>query len=148
MLNGYKKTIPDGVQLGVDNLTKFAAKTYLNQAQLAKITRWRGQLFGSLQKQSLKPRKYSRFSNYVSMPHYGVKLDRMPPHWVSFKRHPIIYEWAKKKLSLEARSIYLPIGKIYVRPHPFIAKSNQIIGQNVRRFIVKEINKKIKGKGR
>jgi len=149
MLSGYKRTLPQGVELGVDALTRFSAKTYGLQAQAAGIRNWRGAFFGALAKQTVLPRKRSRFSNYVFVPLHGIFLDRMRPHWVSLKRGRLITQWAKSHgLGLEGSVIRETQNKIFVRPHPYVTAANRIIGRNTKRIMEQEINRKIRRKGR
>lgn len=145
MLSKLQREIPNGGEEGITELLRFSAKTYLKQAKVAGITAWRGKLFNSLELQAAQPNKYSRFSGYITMPYYAPMLDSMQPHWVALRRGRMITKWAMDKLSLGPRVTYLPIRKIYVKPHPFISQSNRIIGQNVRRIFETIINRKIRG---
>ncbi len=157
MLTGLRKTIPKAVDKGLQKLAKFGAMTASQQARAAGIKRWRGNLFDTLRRQQNKPRKTGPKSYGIFMPSYGIALDSMAPHWVALKRARPIRKWALDRgIAVEAGSGARPqvliypfkTTSVYVRPHPFIAKTNKIIRENSKKIVESEINKAIRRKGK
>ena len=97
MLNGYRRTIPEGIDLGTKELAKFSARAYSRAAKAAEIRSWRGKFYGTLAKQQQRPTKTGEKSYGVSIAslrrgsvNYFVGLDRMRTHFVAFKKNRII----------------------------------------------------------
>ena len=155
MLDGYKATLPEGAALGVKRLTQFAVKTYLDYSYVAPavpataytlpgIRPWTGYFHGMMIQQMMEPRRVSKYSYYVAIPHYIHKLDRMRPHVVALKRGRMITRWAREHLGLEGRLM----SHITVHPHPFINRADRTIVRNAKRIVLSEMHKKVKRKGK
>ena len=148
MLNGYKRTIPRAGRKATKKIASMYASFYLRQMIRSKITPWTGHSHNLLNQQVGNPIRLSKDSYGVIVPQYLVMLDSMKPHWVSLKRGRSITKWAQQKLSLDARAIYFGLGKIFVRPHPWITSANIRAGKNVRLIAQHEIHNAIIAKGR
>jgi len=95
------------------NLAQYGARELIDSAIEAGIRPWRKKLltYGT----GIEPRKLAKGKYGIFIPHYGIKLDRMPPHYVSLKRGRLIQRWAKDKLGRTK-------GSVFVRPHPFVIR--------------------------
>ena len=102
---------------------RFAAREYIRQAKVARIKEWRGKLFTKTRALQRSKRVWD-----VVMPEYGVHLDSMSDHFVSFKRGRTITLWAKDK------GLYQKgIRTIKVHKHPFMDRAES----NIRRESMK-----------
>ncbi len=141
MMTGYQTTIPKGARLGTKKIAGNYARTYLEQMKIARITKWTGRSFNLLRRQITNPVQLDKNSYGVVAPSTLVMLDQMKTHWVSLKRGRSITRWAKTKLGKET-------GGIKVHRHPWITDANRKARRLVKRIAEKEINKKIRRKGK
>ena len=65
-------------------------------------------------------------------------------HFVPFNIAPSLARWAKTKLGIESRLI----PGITVHRHPWITQANQKARRFIKRLAEKELNKKIRRKGK
>ena len=144
MFRGYKTTIPEGARLGARAIASKYAQIYLNQMPQANIQKWTGQSFNVLRRQKENPIRIGRDEYVVVVPDTLVMLDSMRPHIVALRSGRSITRWAKTKLGLEG----LVATKITVHPHPWIQSANQKGRRFIKRLAIREINKKIRRKGR
>ena len=144
MFTGYKTTIPEGIILGLKAIASKYAETYLNQLPQAGITPWTGQSANVLRRQKDNPIRSGKNEYVVVVPDTLIMLDQMKPHIVALKSGRSITRWAKAKLGLEG----LVATKITVHPHPWIQAANQKVRRFTKRLAIREINKKIRRKGR
>ncbi len=144
MVTGLITTIPKGVRLGTKAIASKYAETYLNQMPQAGIQKWTGQSFNVLRRQIDNPIKSGRSGHVVVVPTTLVMLDQMRPHVVALKTGRSITRWAQTKLGLEG----LVAKKIVVHPHPWTVEANRKARRFIRRLAVKELNKKLRRKGK
>ncbi len=157
MLKGYQKTLPKAADRGIQNLTKFAAKTLADQARGQRIRSWKGEFYGTLKQQQSRPIKLGKYSYGVSIPEYAMALDKMQSHWVALKRGRAIRQWALDRgIAVTVGTGFRPEVTIYpfrttsifVHRHPFIDKATKIVNQKTKKIVEKEINKSIRRKGK
>ena len=91
------------------NLNQSGARLFKESAKRAGIKDWRRLL---LSRTGIQPRKIGKNRYGIFIPLYGIFLDSMRPHFVSFKRGRLITRWAKQK-GIKGRGIM-------VKPHPFV----------------------------
>ncbi len=144
MVNGLITNIPKGARLGSKAIASKYAQIYLNQMPQAGITQWTGRSFAVLRRQITNPIRTGRNEYAVVVPSTLIMLDSMRPHVVALKKGRSISRWAKAKLGLEG----LVATKITVHPHPWIVEANRKARQFIRRLAEREINKKLRRKGK
>lgn len=155
MLNGYQRTLPEGMDKAAKKIAGMYADYYLAAIYNAKITPWTGESEINLIEQSKNPVKLGKGSYGVVVNQHLIELDSMRPHWVSLKRGRSITRWAKSKgIVPQNRTGFMPMIQssnyafpLFVRPHPWIKHANISAGKNVRTIAVNEINKVIRRKG-
>ena len=144
MVRGLEVQIPRGLNNGAKKIASKYAQIYLNQMPQAGIQKWTGQSFAVLKRQITNPIRTGRNEYVVVVPSTLIMLDSMRPHVVALKKGRSITRWAKTKLGLEG----LVATKIIVHPHPWIIDANRKARQFIRRLAEREINKKLRRKGK
>lgn len=144
MVNGLITSIPRGARLGSKKIASKYAQIYLDQMPQAGIQKWTGQSFAVLRRQITNPIRTGRNEYVVVVPSTLIMLDSMRPHIVALKSGRSITRWAKAKLGLEG----LVATKIIVHPHPWIIEANRKARRFIRRLAEREINKKIRRRGK
>ncbi len=144
MVTGLITTIPEGVRLGTKAIASKYAEVYLDQMPQAGIQKWTGQSFNVLARQIDNPIRSGRSGYVVVVPTTLIMLDQMKDHFVAFRKGRSITRWAQTKLGLEAK--VLP--GITVHRHPWITEANRKGRRHIRRLVIKEVNKKIRRKGK
>ena len=109
----FLRKLPEKVNvhgnISVWNMSQKGAKFIRESAFNSGIRSYTGHL---MSKNGIQARKLGKNRFGIFIPHYGKKLDRMPPHFVSLKRGRGITRWARAK-GITGKSIF-------VKPHPFI----------------------------
>lgn len=144
MVTGLITTIPEGARLGTKAIASKYAEIYLNQMPQAGIQKWTGQSFNVLRRQIDNPIRSGRSGHVVVVPTTLIMLDQMRPHVVALRTGRSITRWARTKLGLEG----LVATKITVHPHPWIVEANSKARRFIRRLAIKELNKKLRRKGK
>ena len=149
MLNGYQRTIPRAADKMSKKIARMYATMYLTQLPRSRISPFTGHSFTMLQSQTTNPIRLGKNSYGVAVPEYLVGLDRMPPHWVSLKRRPMLRRWVETKIQNAAKANwFVSHRKVHVNPHPWIRSAHIRAGKNVRSIAEFEINKALRAKGR
>ncbi len=141
MFRGYQTTLPKGARLGLKKIASKYAEIYLEQLSKAGIQRWTGQSANILKRQIDNPIRSGQNEYVVVVPTSLVMLDQMQDHVVSLRRGRNISRWAKSKLGITG-------GFITVHRHPWITAANTKARRFVKRLAEKELNKKIRRKGK
>ena len=134
----YLKNLPKKVEtfgsLNTWNMTQKGGR-YLREAAFnAGIRDWTGYL---MSKNGIEARKLGKFTFGIFIPHYGKKLDRMPPHYVALKRGRGITRWAREK--------GIKGNVIKVHPHPFIENGFRRLVNSIPTEIEQMVNEILRG---
>ena len=148
MFRGYQTTLPKGARLGLKAIASKYAQIYLEQMQLAGITRWTGESFNVLKRQIDNPIRTGPNEYSVFVPTTLILLDQMRDHPVRLRAGRSITRWAATKGNLGVRIQAATGGFITVHRHPWIVDANRKGRRFVKRLMEKELNKKIRRKGK
>ncbi len=144
MVTGLEVTIPRGLRNGGKRVASKYAEIYLRQMPIAGIRRWTGRSFAVIRRQIDNPIRTGRNEYVVVVPSTLIMLDQMRPHVVALKKGRSITRWARAKLGLEG----FITSHITVNPHPWTIEANKKARRFIRRLAERELNKKIKRKGK
>jgi len=141
-LNGYIRNLPRLADRVPKKIAQMYAVMYLTQYPRSRISPFTGHLFTRTQGQTKNPIKLGKNSYGVAVPSYAVDLDRMPPHWVSLKRRPMLRRWVEMKVqNAEKAKWFISHKKVHVNPHLWIRSAHIRAGRNVRQIAQFEVSK-------
>lgn len=148
MFKGFETTIPAGARLGIKAIASKYAEIYLEQLPLAGITPWTHRSENILKEQIDDPIRTGKNQYAVLVPSTLIALDQMQPHGVNLLKNRSITAWALAKGDPLVQFKAEIGGSITVKPHPWINDANKKGRRFVRSLAVKEIDKKIRRKGK
>ena len=142
LLNGYIRNLPRLEDKVPKKIAQMYAVMYLTQLPRSRITPFTGRAFTQIQGQTQSPVRLGKGAYGVSVPSYLVDLDRMPPHWVSLKRFPMLRKWVMLKVrDANKAKFFLRKQAVHVNPHPWIRSAHIRAGKQVRSIAKFEVNK-------
>lgn len=140
MIKGLERAIPEGAKLGARGIASIYAQIYLEQLGIAGIERWTGRSFNILRQQMKNPERIGNGYG-VLVPSTLIALDDLKqPHIVALKPGRSITRWAKAKGFKGTH--------ISVKRHPWVNAANRRARKRVTMIIKKEMDKKVRGKGK
>lgn len=156
-LKGIHHNIPRGTREGIRKWGKKLERDTTSAAMNApntrgqKITPMTGNLFRNIQWRQGKKSNWGG----LFVPHYGVLLDSMRPHFVSIKpSRSTLMHWALRARYAGIRkqgrkaATGRRTGKVYVRPHPFIRRGYNRARPKLGYTLKKELDRSIKASKR
>ena len=156
MLTGLKTTIPEGIKMGAKKTAGMYAEEYLKQIRVAGITNWTSRSAGILARQAKNPERIGNGFGVI-VPASLLSLDRLKQFSgpegqfgfpVRLRAGRSITRWALSKGKASIRRAALRGGTIWVKRHPWLNEANRKARKRVTDIIQKELDKKIRAKGR
>lgn len=155
MLNRFEYSIPAAGRRGVYNVARYAQKVLKEEAKNAGLVHWGGGSKSIFK--DTEARKKNKSVWEVYMPKHGFILDK-GNYFTALHRGKLVTKWAEerfgtKRITGKSRVRWTKGGRvksgfIFVTPKPFIQKAIMRTVNKARGIVVKEINKKIRSKGR
>ena len=140
LMNNLKQELPKGLDIGVKKVAGMYAGIYLEQVNIAEITRWTGRSFNILKRQKDNPQRIGRGYGVI-VPSNLIALDQLQqPHIVALKRGRSITRWARAKLGLEGRVLT----HLAIKRHPWLTNANRRARKRVKRKIEIEMDKRLR----
>ena len=145
----FVKTLPKKLRESMEKAFQRYGKNTEKNFKMASAEAgfWSGEVY-----QSIKWRK-RKLGGYLEISQEGIYLDSMRPHWVALKKGRKITEWAQTKGFALSRgrgggadvTIYpFATRSLFVRPHPFIERTQNEEIPKIDQFIKRELDKHIK----